>query len=104
MAISVAATQWPYISKEPKDPDATLDYQLDWSDWLADGVSIVDLDVTADGGVTVDQSYFTATTTTAWLSDGTLGETANVVFRITTDSSPLAQIDDRTLRLKIKDR
>jgi hypothetical protein len=104
MAIDVGATKWPYLHKEPKDPDATLDYQLDWSAWLADGVTIVDLDVTADGGVTVDQHSFTSTTTTAWLSGGTAGEIANITFRITTDSSPVAQIDDRTLKLRIADR
>ena len=104
MAIDVGATKWPYLHKAPKDPDATLDYQLDWSAWLAEGVSIVDLEVTADGGVTVEQHLFTTTTTTAWLKGGTAGEIANITFRITTDSAPLAQIDDRTLKLRITDR
>lgn len=104
MTIEVAANKWPYQHKEPKDPDATLDYQIDWSDWLATGVSIVGLAVTADSGVEVDSSSFTSTTTTAWLSGGNLGETANITFRITTDSSPVAQIDDRTLKLRIADR
>lgn len=104
MAIDVGATKWPYLHKAPKDPDATLDYQLDWSDWLATGVSITALSVTSDNGVTVETSSFTATTTTAWLSGGTLGAKANITFRITTDSSPVNQIDDRTLILTIGDR
>ena len=104
MSIDVGATKWPYQHKEPKDPDATLDYQVDWSAWLATGVSIVALTVTADGGVDVDSSSFTATTTTAWLSAGNAGEIANITFRVTTDSSPVAQIDDRTLKLRIADR
>lgn len=104
MAIEVGANKWPYLHKEPKDPDATLDYQLDWSGWLATGVSIVALTVIPDGGVEVDSSSFTATTTTAWLSGGTVGETANITFRVTTDSIPVAQIDDRTLKLRIADR
>jgi hypothetical protein len=104
MTIEVGANKWPYLHKEPKDPDATLDYQLDWADWLAEGVSIVDLDVTATAGVTVDSTSFTATTTTAWLSGGTAGDIALITFRITTDSSPVAQIDDRTVKLRILDR
>jgi hypothetical protein len=104
MSIDAGATKWPYLHKEPKDPDATLDYQLDWSAWLATGVSIVGLAVTADAGVEVDSSSFTATTTTAWLSAGTAGEISSVTFRVTTDSSPVAQVDDRTLKLRIADR
>ena len=104
MSIDVGSTKWPYLHTEPKDPDSTLDYQLDWSAWLADGVSITALTVTATAGVEVESSSFTATTTTAWLSGGTAGEIALVTFHITTDSSPVSQVDDRTLKLRILER
>lgn len=104
MAIDVRATKWPYLHKVPKDPDAILDYQLDWSDWLAEGVFIVGLTVIADNGVIVETSSFTATTTTAWLSGGILGENANITYRITTNSVPGAQVNDRALILRIENR
>jgi hypothetical protein len=103
MAIDVGATKWPYTHKNPKDPDSTLDYELDWSDWLAEGVSIVALTVIVDG-LTDAGSSFTGTTTKAWVSGGAAGGTGSITFRITTDSSPVAQIDDRTLILRIAER
>jgi hypothetical protein len=103
MAVSVAANRWPYTYRYSKDPDAELDYQLDWSDWLADGESIIDLDVTV-AGLTLLTSGFTATTTTAWVSGGVVGANGSIEFRITTDSAPLSRIDDRTLILRIAER
>lgn len=109
MAISVAASKWPYRHKIPKDPDSVLDYQLDFSAWLGDGESITDADWTVDGGLVVEHSAFTATTATVWLSGGTLSDTrvttiANATCRITTDSVPESRVDDHTLQLLIKAR
>lgn len=61
---------WDY----EKDPDATLDYTIDWSAWLT---TINDTIITstwdmADGPTWVDET-FTDTTTTIWLSGGTDG-------------------------------
>jgi hypothetical protein len=103
MAISVAANKWPYTHKLPKDPDAVLDYQLDWSDWLAEGESIAALAVTVTGLV-LETSAFTATATTAWVSGGVVGALGEIEFRITTDSAPLSRVDDRTLILRIAER
>lgn len=103
MAISVAATKWPYTHRVPKDPDGQLDYQLDWSDWLADGESIVALNVEVSG-LDLETSAFTATTTTAWVSGGVVGVNASIRYRITTDSAPLPRIDDRTLILRFAER
>lgn len=103
MAISVAANKWPYTHRLPKDPDAVLDYQLDWSDWLVEGESIIALTV-AVGGLVLETSAFTATATTAWVSGGAVGAAGEIEFRITTDSAPLSRIDDRTLILRIAER
>lgn len=104
MAIDVAANRWPYRHKVPKDPNAELDYQLDWSGWLADGEAIASATWTVTGGLAVVAEFFTATTTTVWLSGGTLGETATLSCRIVTDSSPVQRVDDRTVQLTIAHR
>lgn len=85
-----------------KDPDATLDYSIDWTDWL-NGDTIASMEYLADTGITVETAMCTETDTSSflWLSGGTLGETYDVVCRITTAAG---RIDDRTLRFKIKQR
>lgn len=103
MAIDVKAIAWPYRYKTPKDPDATLDYQLDWSGWLVEGESIIALEVLVVG-VNLEETTSTINSTTAWVSGGTVGNQASITFRVTTDSYPVNRKDDRTLILKIGDR
>lgn len=83
-----------------KDPDAVLDYVVDFTSWLADGDTITSATVTADG-VTVDSTDTTTTTVTAWVSGGTLGETATLTCQITTADG---RTDERTIRLSIRER
>lgn len=91
----------PAKPKIIKDPDATLDYILDLSDWLADITdSLTGLSVTGVG-VTVDSSNIDGNTCVAWVSGGTSGETATVTYRFTTLGG---RTDDRTIYLKIKER
>lgn len=83
-----------------KDPDAVLDFSVDWSEWLATGETISASTWTADG-VTVDSDTAGATSTTAWLSGGTAGTQATVTNRITTNQS---RTDDRTLTIRVRER
>lgn len=103
MSISVAEKKWPYTAIIPKDPDATLDYTLDWSDWLNDGENLIAVDIAVDG-VTLVQTQLTNQMVTAWISGGTVGNTVSLRYRITTDSSPVQRIDDRTLKIRIAER
>lgn len=87
-----------------KDPDATLDYGVNWRPerlpWLSTGESIVSSSwLVPDGTVTVLTESHTDTTTTVWLSGGTLGQLVNLVNRITTDQG---RTEDRTICLRIK--
>ena len=72
-----------------KDPDSRLDYQWDWSAWLA-AMDDDTLDPSTSEflatGVTIDNSYFDAQagTATVWISGGVLGEVAEVTCRIRT--------------------
>lgn len=71
--------QYPF-----KDPDEILDFENDWSQRLIAGDTIVASDWIVPVGITEDDAAFDGTTTTIWLSGGTLGETYHLVNRITT--------------------
>lgn len=83
-----------------KDPDAVLDYQVNWFRWLIEGDFITAVAFDPDSGITVEDSSFTDTTTTVWLSGGTVGVTYKVVCHITTDAG---REDDRTLQIAVKE-
>jgi len=93
-----------------KDPSALLDYTFDWTDWLllvADTIlsQISSVENTADCGVTISFSEITDANrkVVVWLAGGTIGKTATVRTRITTNSTP-ARVDDRTIYVKIRER
>lgn len=84
-----------------KDPNAVLDYQWDWSDWLAASETISSASLIVDTGITLDSQDDTDTTVTAWLSGGTAGDGYRVVCRITTNQ---ARIEDRSIYLICRER
>lgn len=92
-----------------KDPAATLDYPFDWSDWLAEvGDTILDATATVDDfGATVPLVIESLTKfagiVTIFVSGGQVGHFHDLTVHIITTSTP-ARIDERTLRLKIKER
>lgn len=83
-----------------KDPDAVLDYEFDWSEWLASGETISSTTVTVTG-VTLDSSPNDSTSVVAWVSGGTDGAVATVACRITTSAG---RTDERTITLRITER
>jgi hypothetical protein len=86
----------------PKDPDATLDYQVDWTTYLtplADTISTSTWIVQT--GITKGSDYKTATATTVWLSGGALGTRYKLINRIVTVGG---RTDDRTFYVKVMDR
>lgn len=84
---------WPF-----KDPDEVLDYQLDWSARLA-GDTIATSTWIVPANITKDSDSNTTTTTTIWLSGGTLGDLVEITNRITTAAG---RTMDQSVRLKIK--
>lgn len=85
-----------------KDPNAVLDYTVDWGPWLT---PMLDTISTAtwipETGLTVGTTTKTATTATAYVSGGTAGQILKLTCRITTTGG---RTDDRTLTLKIAER
>lgn len=90
------------IAKFTKDPDAVLDYTIDWSAWLPPGDTIVDAVATssAPDKLVVDSTSHTTDETTVWLSGGEVGQTYDVVTHITTNDG---REDDRTITIVVKE-
>lgn len=91
------ALTWPN-----KDPEETLDYELDWSDRLAEGDTIATSawEITAGGdALVIDSDSNTDTTTTVWLSAGTLNKNYELTNTITT---PGGRTHEQTVILKVR--
>lgn len=87
-----------------KDPDATLDYLFDWTQYLAPITdTITDAEFIVDTPLVLDRQELDpdGKIAVAWISGGTVGETHRVTCRITTAEG---RIDDRSIFLKIKEK
>lgn len=86
-----------------KDPAASLDYQVDWIDWLgADTISASTWTVANPaGGLSAGAVSFTDTTAKVWLSGGTAGQVVRVTNRITTS---IGRIDERSFNVRLAER
>lgn len=89
----------------PKDPGATLDYEIEWTAYLQPGESVTasDWSVAPDepGGLSVSGASFSATLSRASLSAGAAGRLYRVTNRITTSQ---ARIDERSLAIQMTER
>lgn len=89
-----------------KDPNAVLDYRVDWSSWLAGGETISTSAWTVPTGITEvnDAGHPTSSTTTTatiWLSGGTDGTRYRVTNRITTSQG---RTEDRSIYVSVMER
>jgi hypothetical protein len=79
-----------------KDPNAVLDYEWDWTNWLTNGDTILSATITPDTGITLDSTTVNALTVVGWFSGGTEGVGYAAVCHITTVQG---RVDDRTIYL-----
>lgn len=91
-----------------KDPDAVLDYAVEWSSWLQDGetISTSTWDVPAgltegDGSNGAAASSATDTKATVWLMGGTANTQYTVTNRVVTSAG---RTDDRSFTVKCSER
>lgn len=87
-----------------KDPDAYLDYTIDWSDWLVSGDTIsssVWAIAGRDGALTTDANSNTTTTASIWLDGGTDTYKYFVTNSITTAAG---REDDRTIQVTVRSK
>lgn len=86
-----------------KDPDAVLDYKIDWT-LVLQSVTPTDTIATstwvADNGLVVDSDSNTTTDTTVWVSAGTLGTISKLVNTITTAGG---RTHVRTINVSLRD-
>lgn len=84
-----------------KDPDAELDYTLDWSQWLdSDTLSSASW-ATTPTGLSITNTTTTTTLAAVWLSGGSHGSDYDVRCRVVTAGG---RTDDRTIRLQVRHR
>ena len=84
-----------------KDPDAILDYGVDWSNWLTDNETISSSDWDVPSGISKDSDSFSDTKTTIWLSGGTSGEEYRLINHIVTSQS---RENDQTIKIRIREQ
>ena len=82
-----------------KDPEAVLDYEIDWTDWLnSDTISASTW--TVPTGLTKDSDSQTTTHAKIWLSSGTEGQTYAVENKIVTTG---LRTDERTIYIEVRE-
>lgn len=81
-----------------KDPNATLDFSVDWSRWLQTNETISAVTWTVATGITNTLTSNTNTAATIWLSGGTAGVTYSITCKITTNQT---RIDQRTFSVAV---
>ena len=83
-----------------KDPDAILDYALNWTKWL-EGDTISTGTWTIDAGPTIASQNVSGGIVTMFLSGGADGVSYAARCRITTTGG---RTDDRTIQIQVRER
>ncbi len=84
-----------------KDPDATLDYAFDWSEWLQESETISTYTLTVESGITKEGDNEADGIVTVWLSGGTIGTTYIITCKVTTN---LSRTDERSAEIIMVNR
>lgn len=83
-----------------KQPSDTMDYDIDYTDWLTAGDNVQDAAVTADDGITVVSTFINDPRIKIWLSGGT----DKVTYKVTcTMTSADGRIRQDELKIKVKE-
>lgn len=89
-----------FIAVFIKDPEAELDYTIDWSEWLdTDTIASSSWDVPT--GLTATDDDSTSTTATVWLSEGVDNHNYTITNTIVTAGG---RTDSRSFEIKIRER
>jgi hypothetical protein len=90
------------IAEFRKDPDAYLDFPMDWNAWLTDGRETVSTAVwTVPTGLTLGTETLADNVAVAWISGGTAGEVYTVSCKVTSSSG---RIDERSIVIVVEER
>lgn len=84
-----------------KDPQATLDYAVDWTDWL-NGDTLLSSSWDVPEGLAKEADAFTAAgVATVWLSGGDDGTTYRLTNHVVTAGN---RTDERTFTIDLRDK
>ena len=85
------------VTRKIKDPNSTLDFPVDWSEWLDDsGDTISAVSWIVPAGITKASEEHTDTVATIWLTGGTAKAIYPVTCRVTTAAG---RIEDFTFEI-----
>lgn len=85
-----------------KDPQSTLIFGFDWSEWLADNETILTHTLTTSAsGLVLTNDYHTSASVIFLASGGTVGHRYPIICTITTSAS---QVEERTMKIDVKNR
>lgn len=84
-----------------QDPEAVLDYTLDWTKLMVVGDTIIGVTFTPDAGLINLSQNFASMRVTVWLQGGTAGTVYNVACHITTSAGRQLV---RTFQISVKDQ
>jgi hypothetical protein len=86
-----------------KDPDATLDYYVDWTAWLAGDTIVASTWCVMPSSLVVDSDAIIVglQKTVVWLSGGVDGTTYTATNHITTATG---REDDRSITIAVEDK
>ena len=74
-----------------KQPSDTMDYDIDYTDWLTTGDNVSSVVITTETGITVDSSFINDPRVKIWLSGGTAGTTYKVTCTMTSADGRIRQ-------------
>ena len=84
-----------------KDPDAVLDYSVDWSKWLAGDQIQTSAWFVSDPALQLADDSNTTTRATVWLAGGVADQSYTVTNRTTTSDG---RTDDRSFVIQLQER
>lgn len=85
-----------------KDPQETIDYAFDWSDFLASGETISASSWTVSStGLALGTLAATTDTTAAFVTGGTIGDVYRLTNKITTNQTRIAE---RSVIVRVEER
>lgn len=84
-----------------KDPDATIKYGMDWSEYLGTEQILSSIWI-SDGGLVIESSSYDTSSTAVLLSGGTAGVQYTVTNRITYTGTGGNETDDRSIIVPVR--
>lgn len=92
------------IGNFTKQPVDRLDYDIDYTDWLTTGDSLISatavVDLVETDGLTIDTPMISGSRVKLWANDGVNGHSYKVTVTTTTDQGRVKQDE---VRIKVKD-